>query len=177
MDDDPADPAITREFVLQVVRQQRPTASDIADGIRLYEAAKREEEAQQSSEESIVRSWFRRRWKRLTAWASALAAASGIGWKAYEWVMDSAERAVLERQVTEKQAHAVEAATKAVEDLDDRAVDFDGRIRTLETTVGKNSALQQILVEIQLSDPRTKRIVRDRRDLRDRLTAEGIRVE
>lgn len=105
-------------------------------------------------------SWFRRYWKKIAGYASALVTAATLGYKGWEWLVASAEADVVQRQQGEAQKKAVETNTASlrvmrsdVETLGDR---MDGVERKLESA----ATAAQSQLRLQLADPRVRRRVR-----------------
>lgn len=160
---------LTREELDRI----RVGPADIAQGMRLYREMEKQEEASQSAQERLVLgavgSWVKRRWKLATTLTTIVLAITGGAWKGWQWVQREAEQQVLERQAAEKQASAVEKNTEAVGKLTSKQDEFTKRVGGLEEKVDAQSQINEILLELQLRDPRTRRTIRNDDDLKKRV--------
>jgi hypothetical protein len=150
---------LTRKDLIRM----RPTPADIADAMRLYEIRKNEEQATESAQERLVMgafgSWIKRRWKASTAVIAGCAALVTLGTKGLQILQAKAEENVLERQATEKQAKAVEQSTAAVDTVTRKADELGKRVEGVEVKVDTQSQITELLLELQLRDPKAKRLI------------------
>lgn len=147
----------------------------LADALRLDRTRVTDEAASASAQERLVLgafgAWIRRRWKRVTGIVAIVTALGGGGWKGWYWLQGQAEEAVLERQATESQATAVEENTKAVGGLRVQSGKLTKRVGGLETKVEAVSDIQEVLLELQLRDPKTKRLLKADKELKEQVEA------
>lgn len=157
-------------------------AMALAEALRLDRQRITDDEASRSAQERLVLgafgAWIRRRWKRITVVVTVVGTIGGGGWQGLTWLRGQAEQAVLERQATETQADAVKENTKAVGGLRTQTGELTNRVGGLETKVEAASNIQQLLLELQLRDPMTKRVIKADKKLRERVDAiPGVKVE
>lgn len=159
----------------------RTTPAQIAEAIKLYEATKREEAATASAQERLVMgafgSWIRRRWKMVAGWLTLIAAGTTGAWEAYLAIEAKAEQAVLERQADEKQTAAVERSAAAIDDLGLQQTDLSLRVEGVEQKIEAQSAINEILLELQLRDPRAKRLLSTDDALKRKIEKTGVRID
>lgn len=155
---------MTRDDLETLLLQAKPSASDIAEGVRLFQTAEAERALTQSAQERLVMgavgSWFKRHWKLASAVVGGLAALSTGVWTGWGWVQHKAEEQVLERQASVKQADAVEANTAAVTKFESTQSKLSDRVGDLEKGVEANSQINQLLLQLHLRDPKTKRLIK-----------------
>jgi hypothetical protein len=105
-------------------------------------------------------------------------ALGGGGWTGWDWLQGQAERAVLERHATENQAEAVNENTKEVGELRTQTGKLTKRVGGLENKVEAVTDIQQVLLELQLRDPKTKRVIKADKKLKERVEAiPGVKLE
>lgn len=147
----------------------------LAEALRIDRERINQDAASRSANERLVMgafgAWLRHRWKVVTGVLTIVGALGGGGWKGWTWMQVQAEEAVLERQATQTQATAVEENTKAVGELRDQSSVLTDRVGGLETKVQAASDIQQVLLELQLRDPKTKRLIRADKKLKEQVEA------
>lgn len=155
---------LTRDDLQAMLLQVKPNPADFAAGYRLYVTSEQEQQASESAQERLVMgvfgSWFKRRWKHVTTVAAIVGALGGGVWKAWGWLQFKAEEQVLERHAAEQQAKAVEGNTAAVDELARTQGDLTDSLDDLDREVAANSRINQLLLQVQLRDPRTKRVIK-----------------
>ena len=174
--------ALTRDDLQAMLLQVKPSPSDVAEGFRLFQVSEREQQASESAQERLVMgvfgSWFKRRWKHVTVVAAIIGSLGGGGWKAWGWLQSKAEEQVLERHAAEQQAKAVEGNTAAVDELARTQGDLTASLDDLDREVAANSKINHLLLQVQLRDPRTKRVIKADKKLRaDIEKVTGTKIE
>jgi len=137
-----------------------------------------DDQASQSARERLVRgavgAWLRHRWKRVTALLAVMAG----GWQGWTWLQTQAEQSVLERQATEAQSTAVQENTEAFGQLRTQTGELTKRVGGLEIKVEAASDIQQVILELQLRDPKTKRMIKADKKLKERVEAlPGVTIQ
>ena len=154
----------------------------VAKALQIDRETLRDEAASASARERLVLgafgSWTRRRWKQITATVAILGTLSGGGWQGWKWLQVQAEQSFLERQATEGQENAVRQNTEAVGQLRTQTGELTDRVGGLETKVEAASDIQQVLLELQLRDPKTKRLIKSDKQLKQKVEAlPGVDVQ
>lgn len=166
---------LTQENIASI----KPTPSDLAEAMMLLRAAERSAADQQQAQERLVMgafgSWFKRWWKHVAGIGTIAIAVVGGAYRVIGWVQAEAETQVLERQATEKQAEAVENNTEAVDELSDKQDELSERVERTETKIDTAAKMNEVILEIQLRDPKTKRLLKKNPGLKKKL--EDIPVE
>ena len=173
---------VTRSELKTLLEQVKPSPADVAEGFRLYRASQEEQEASRSAQERLVMgafgSWLKRHWKMATGLSAILATVATGGWQGWGWLQLKAEQQVLERQASDKQSTAVEANTAAVDEVTRIQGDLAERVGGVEKKVEANSQINQLLLQLQLRDPKTKRTIKGDEDLQKKVEAiTGSKVE
>lgn len=159
---------VTVEMLAQALRQDRQFA--------------KAEMASQSAQERLVMgafgSWIRHRWKHLTWIGALVGTVAGGGWKGLDWLQQDAETAVLERLTNEKEARVVEENTEAVGRLTAEQEELSNRVGGVENKVEANSKITEVLLELHLRDPKTKRLIKADEALKKKVQAiPGVTIE
>jgi uncharacterized protein HemX len=157
-------------------------AEALAEALRLDRKRLDEDEVSRSAQERMVLgafgTWIRRRWKHVSAVVTVVGALGGGGWTGWHMLQAQAEQAVLERQATEMQAEAVQENTETVGKLRTQTGELTKRVGGLETKVQAVSNIQEVLLELQLRDPKTKRVINGDKELKEKVESiPGVKVE
>jgi len=132
---------------------------DIAHALREGERLRRIEEEVRKVEEGHAKSWIQRKWKQATAWGTALLALSGISYRGWTWIEESAEQRVLERQAGQQQSRAVDENTKAIKVINTSVEGNATKIEAVDSRLTDTQELQRLQLELQLANPSTKRVL------------------
>lgn len=169
---------------LRVLNEHGPgvTVEMLAAALRMDRQVAQAEVASQSAQERLVMgafgSWIRHRWKHLTWIAAVVGTVAGGGWKGLEWLQQEAETSVLERLTNEKEARAVEENTKAVGRLTQKQDGLSKGLGGVENKVEANSRITEVLLELHLRDPKTKRLIKADGELKKKIEAiPGVTIE
>lgn len=160
----------------------RPSAAVFAEGMRLYKDSIAAEESSRSAQERIVMgafgAWIRKRWKHVTGVVTVVATLAGGVVATWGWVQAKAEEQVLERQATDNQSKAVQDNTAAVGELTQEQAELSKNVGKLKTEVESTAEINQVILQLQLRDPKTKRAIRADKDLKAKVeSVSGIKIE
>lgn len=122
--------------------------------------------------------WIRKRWKHVTGVVTVVGALGGGVVGTWGWVQAKAEEQVLERQATDNQSKAVQDNTAAVGELTQEQAELSKSFGKLETKVESTAEINQVILQLQLRDPKTKRAIKADKKLKAKVEAvSGITIK
>jgi hypothetical protein len=162
--------------------QLRPSPAELAQAVRLVRDAERLEESDRTAQERIVvgafGSWFKRRWKTIVGIGTVVLTVSGGGYRAWLWIQSAAEATVIERQTTERQSKAVNANTESVEALSQQQSELNKRVEGVERGLETTTKMGEVILELQLRDPKVKRMIKNDNKLKKKLdNIPGVEID
>jgi flagellar biosynthesis/type III secretory pathway M-ring protein FliF/YscJ len=173
----PDELTLTQENIASI----KPTPADLAEAMLILRASEQSAEDQKQAQERLVMgafgSWFKRWWKHVAGIGTVILTLVGGGYRVLGWVQTEAETQVLERQATEKQAEAVEDNTAAVDELSGKQDELSERVERTENKVDATAKMNQVLLELQLRDPRVKRILKNDKKLKKKVDSIPFEIE